>query len=172
MQCVTLSSSLLQQKHVQWRLLHTVTRQIAMWWDGVFLNSSKSTIGRAFDHSQPSLNLLSSSLRSIIISAVKPNATSGLNNFRGFNISDSHPLVSTFHPRGLLNTSLLFQFQPRTWTTFAYFAFFSNNLSRRTLNHLPYFVWQPIHEGLMVSSTNSLQLWASEKSQKERCYGK
>ena len=55
-------SSFLQQKYMQSRLLHTVTRrQTAMCWDAVFCHSSKSIIGRAFDHSQPSLKLPSTS---------------------------------------------------------------------------------------------------------------
>ena len=61
--------SLLQQKHMQGRLLHTVTtRQTAMCWDGVFL-TLKSIIGRAFDHSCLSTCLphLSLQVMSIIV---------------------------------------------------------------------------------------------------------
>ena len=55
--------SLLQQKHMQGGLLHTVTtRQTAMCWDGMFFHSLKSTIGRGFGHNQPSLKLPSTSL--------------------------------------------------------------------------------------------------------------
>ena len=119
-------SLLLQQKHMQGRLLHTVTRQTAMCWDSMFLHSSKSIIGKAFDYSHPSLNLLSTSLLAVQEHyglCSWPNATSGLTTFRGLNISDPHHLVSTFHPRRLLNTSCyLSPFQPG-----------------RTLNHLPLF---------------------------------
>ena len=101
--------SLLQQKHVQGRLLHTVTtRLIAMCWGGMSLHSSKSIIGRDFDYSQPSLKLPCTSLLAIQEHyglCIEPNATSGLSTFKGLNISDPHHFVSTFHPWGLLNAS-------------------------------------------------------------------
>ena len=43
-------------------LLHTVTIQTAMCWDSVFLHFSKSIMERAFNHSQPSLKMPSTSL--------------------------------------------------------------------------------------------------------------
>ena len=139
-------SSLLQQMHMQARLLHTVTtRQTAMCWDGVFPHSSKSIIGRAFDHSHrisSSLPHLSLRFRNIMVSAVRQMlhqdlAPSGVSTYVTLiNLSllfiqeDFYTLLVIY---SLFNLEWL-------WAAFPYFVFFSNNQSRRTLKHLPYFV--------------------------------
>ena len=55
-------------------------RKTAMCWNGVFLHSSKSIIGRTFDHSQLPLKLPSTSLLVIEHYGLcsEPNATLGL----------------------------------------------------------------------------------------------
>ena len=75
---------------------------------------------------QSSLNLLSTFLfvgQEHYGLCSQSNAISGLSTLKGLNISDFHHLVSTFHRRGILNTS----FYPSPFQT------------GRTLNHLPLF---------------------------------
>ena len=70
-----------------------------------------------------------------------PKATSGLSTFRGLNISDPQHLVYISSQRTFKH--LLLSIPISTWKDFelvSIFHPFPNNQSRRTLNHVSYFV--------------------------------
>ena len=85
-----------------------------MCWDDVLPHSLKSLSRRAFDHPQPigreglltCLLHFSLQVKGIMVSVFSQMLRQDLNTLRGLHISDPHHLASTFHFRGLLNTSI------------------------------------------------------------------
>ena len=109
---------------------------------------------------------LSLRVRSIMVSAVshmlyQDLTTSGASTYLTLIILSPHFIPGDFKTSLVIHPHFILE---GLWTTFSYFVPFLNNQPRRTLNHFPYFVQQPIHKNLMAYSTNSRQLWASEIS--------